>query len=256
VGQTIGVTTTYFALDVMGLPEVIYTSEGNLYLHLPGVIMAESDTGEVRYLLGDGLGSVRQAVDENAALVAYHEFDPYGNPVDNTGGEPYGYTGEWWESDIGLLHLRMRWYSPDMGTFLSRDPWRGDMIRPHSLNGYSYTYGNPINLTDPTGLDTCQDFPNGECPSPEEWAAYSVCKNVLATERENCIQNALGLGDQPSQNTPWRTVGELFDAVNWAYSKNNPYWNCYNPFTGRPYRTVAPHNTVESNKFGQKTKAC
>jgi hypothetical protein len=107
--------TTTFALDIAsGLPEVIYTSEGNAYLHLPGVIVAESDSGETRYLLSDGLGSVRQAVDENGALVAYNEFDPYGNPVEG-GGEPYGYTGEWWESDIGLLQLRARWYAPGDG---------------------------------------------------------------------------------------------------------------------------------------------
>ena len=52
VGQTVGVTTTDFTLDVAGgLPEVIYTSEGNVYLHLPGVIVAESSAGETRYLL-------------------------------------------------------------------------------------------------------------------------------------------------------------------------------------------------------------
>jgi len=73
--------------------------------------MAESAEGDARYLLSDGLGSVRQAVDENAELVAYNEFDPYGNPVEG-GGEPYGFTGEWWESDVSLLHLRARWYQP------------------------------------------------------------------------------------------------------------------------------------------------
>lgn len=30
---------------------------------------------EVRYLLSDGLGSIRQAVDETGAVVAYYEFD-------------------------------------------------------------------------------------------------------------------------------------------------------------------------------------
>ena len=49
VGQTVGLTTTYFALDVAGgLPEVIYTTAGEAYLHLPGVIMTESGGGEVR----------------------------------------------------------------------------------------------------------------------------------------------------------------------------------------------------------------
>ncbi len=31
------------------------------------------------------------------AVVAYHEFDPYGNSVDNEGGDLYGFTGEWGE---------------------------------------------------------------------------------------------------------------------------------------------------------------
>ena len=143
VGQTVGTTTTNFALDVQGLPEVIYTGEGNVYLHLPGVIMTESSAGEVRYLLSDGLGSVRHAVDENAEIVVYHEFDPYGNPVQN-GGDPYGYTGEWWEDEVGLLHLRARWYSPETGTFLSVDP-------VESEPPYQYVRGNVVNWMDPSG---------------------------------------------------------------------------------------------------------
>ena len=99
VAQTVGATTTNFALDsATALPEVIYTSAGNSYLHLPGVIMAESSTSEIRYLLSDGLGSVRQAVDETGVVVASNEFDPYGNPVEN-GSEVYGFTGEWWKGE-------------------------------------------------------------------------------------------------------------------------------------------------------------
>ncbi|RMH76848.1 MAG: hypothetical protein D6681_21280, partial [Calditrichaeota bacterium] len=122
VGQTVGTTTTHFALDVQTLPEVIYTSNGEVYLHIPGIIVTESNAGETRYLLGDGLGSIRQATDEKGAVVAYQEFDPYGNPVQG-GGAPYGYTGEWWEDDVQLLHLRTRWYDPDIAYFMSRDLW-------------------------------------------------------------------------------------------------------------------------------------
>jgi hypothetical protein len=77
--------------------------------------MAESAANEVRYLLSDGLGSIRQAVDDTSAVIAYHEFDPYGNPISNLQSpisQPYSYTGEWWQADIGLLHLRVRWYAP------------------------------------------------------------------------------------------------------------------------------------------------
>jgi hypothetical protein len=71
--------------------------------------VAESRAGERRYLLSDGLRSIRQAVDEYGQVVAYHEFDPYGVPVQG-GGEPYGYTAEWWESATELLYLRARYY--------------------------------------------------------------------------------------------------------------------------------------------------
>jgi hypothetical protein len=88
VGQTVGATTTTFALDVgIGLPEVIQTSGGHTYLHLPGVIMTENASGETRYLLSDGLGSIRQVVGETGEVVDYNEFDPYGNPIVNRQSE-------------------------------------------------------------------------------------------------------------------------------------------------------------------------
>ena len=150
VAQTVGVTTTYYALDTaIGLPEVVYTSEGNAYLHLPGVIVAESNSGDTRYLLSDGLGSVRHAVDDSGAVVSYKEFDPYGNPIVNyplsTIHSPYGYTGEWWEDEVGLLYLRARWYQPETGTFLSRDAVENEPP-------YQYVRGNVVNLTDPSGF--------------------------------------------------------------------------------------------------------
>ncbi len=45
--------------------------------------VSEEKAGETRYLLSDGLGSVRHAVDDNGLVVVYNEFDPYGNPIAN-----------------------------------------------------------------------------------------------------------------------------------------------------------------------------
>jgi RHS repeat-associated protein len=146
VGKTVDGVRTDFALDVAAdLPEVIYTSGGNRYLHLPGMIMTENAEGEVRYLLSDGLGSIRQVVDETGQVVASYEYDPYGNPMQTSGGDPYGYTGEWWENEVGLLHLRARWYSPETGTFISKDPSELEQ------NPYQYAASNPIRNVDPSG---------------------------------------------------------------------------------------------------------
>ncbi len=147
-----GITTT-FTLDIQGLPEVIQTGAGETYLHLPGIIVTESAAGEIRYLLGDGLGSVRQAVDELGAVVAYNEYDPYGNPYFLLPA-PYAFTGEWWQDNLDLLYLRARWYAPATGTFLSVDP-------VESEPPYAYVGGNVVNLTDPTGWVTKCNLPNG-----------------------------------------------------------------------------------------------
>ncbi len=176
VGQTLGLTTTSFALDVQGLPEVIYTSEGNAYLQLPGVIMTESAEGETRYLLSDGLGSIRQVTDDTGSVVGYNEFDPYGNPSARSavGGQPspYGFTGEWWQSEVGLLHLRARWYAPETGSFLSRDAWEGDLSRPDTLHGYSYAANNPIIYRDASGLDYLPHIDRYTCDDPRAGSGY------------------------------------------------------------------------------------
>ncbi|MCP4357373.1 MAG: hypothetical protein GY796_05065, partial [Chloroflexi bacterium] len=56
----------------------------------------------------------------------------------------YGYTGEWYQGYINLLHLRARWYSVGTGTFLSVDP-------VESEPPYQYVRGNPVNWVDPSG---------------------------------------------------------------------------------------------------------
>lgn len=53
---------------------------------------------------------------------------------------------------MNLLHLRARWYDVETGTFLSRDPWEGADLWPQTMNGWSYVTGNPVNLTDASGL--------------------------------------------------------------------------------------------------------
>jgi RHS repeat-associated protein len=300
VRQTSGISTTNYTLDTASaLPEVISTTNGTAYLHLPGLIMAQNAQGQRAYLLPDGLGSVRQVV-SGTSVIAWRDYDPYGqvrlaeaftntfdtslegwafdsawdipavlsNPpgvmrlastqtppyphyatltvkkplsgapgaltistfftvtswatiqfwVAYTDGStdyiflngttpagtysasyttpanktavalylytaasyafppyqvdvdwvsvipatpssfsppPYAFTGEWWEQDVRLLHLRARWYDGSSGIFLSKDPWPGDAQRPQSLNGWSYVEGNPVNRVDPSGRYGC-----------------------------------------------------------------------------------------------------
>lgn len=63
---------------------------------------------EWTYVLPDALGSVRQETDAAGAVTAVREWPPYGEEV---GGAQagLGFTGEWFDANVGLTYLRARW---------------------------------------------------------------------------------------------------------------------------------------------------
>jgi len=60
-------------------------------------------------------------------------------------------SGEQYDSDLGLYYLRARYYNPNTGRFLSRDPLDGELRDPKSLHKYLYVGGDPVDMVDPTG---------------------------------------------------------------------------------------------------------
>ena len=63
----------------------------------------------------------------------------------------FRYAGEQTESDSGLIYLRARYYDPEIGRFISRDPFSGYMAVPESQNMYAYAHNNPVRFVDPSG---------------------------------------------------------------------------------------------------------
>ena len=63
------------------------------------------------------------------------------------------YSGEAFDSRIGLQYLRARWYDPNTGRFNRLDPFSGNLSDPQSLHKYLYTHGDPVNGWDPTGWE-------------------------------------------------------------------------------------------------------
>jgi RHS repeat-associated protein len=60
-------------------------------------------------------------------------------------------SGEQYDSDLGLYHLRARYYNPYTGRFMSRDPLAGVLTDSRTLHKYLYANGDPTNEIDPTG---------------------------------------------------------------------------------------------------------
>ena len=62
-----------------------------------------------------------------------------------------------------MIYLRARFYEPGTGRFLTRDIWDGNSNQPMSLNSWLYTYGNPVNHSDPSGYISCENSNDAAC---------------------------------------------------------------------------------------------
>jgi RHS repeat-associated protein len=67
--------------------------------------------------------------------------------------QPFGFTGEQRDGETGLVYLRARMYDPQTGRFLQRDWLAKSAPGISGWNRYAYAANNPVNLTDPGGLD-------------------------------------------------------------------------------------------------------
>ena len=142
-------------------------------------LIHQDDGATVRALLADGLGSVRLEM-MGDAIDSAATYEPCGRLLARSGpsGTVCGFTGEQHDAATGLVYLRARYYNPALRVFLSVDPWTGSPRRPMSYNKYLYVYANPINLTDPTGLDAwwCEQQSYSGVPSHGIQDAISECR--------------------------------------------------------------------------------
>lgn len=98
------------------------------------------------YLYTDRLGSIVAAADDAGVLLSSYTYGPFGEP-NTTTGVPLRFTGRPLDPDTGLSYHRARWYSPNLGRFMSPDP----IGIADGLHMYAYVANDPLNFTDPSG---------------------------------------------------------------------------------------------------------
>ncbi len=106
-------------------------------------------TSGVAVLLGDHLQSVVGRIDGPEATLLVQDYRAFGaRAPPEVSDKRLGYTGRGGSELSGLLYLRNRWYSPELGRFINQDPigFLG------GLNLYSYVGNNPVTYRDPMGL--------------------------------------------------------------------------------------------------------
>jgi RHS repeat-associated protein len=154
--------------------------------------------------------SVRQHYDESGDVAAQYRYTPFGTPM-GEGPAGYGFTGEMWHGDVGLVNLRARYYRPAVGRFVSRDRWPGRRELPQSLDRWVYVQNSPLNLTDPSG-NTPPDpnaiiFETSEMRCAGERSCYLAQFCTLPTAVSLPPPPALRVFDRPPVLPEWIEQG-------------------------------------------------
>ncbi len=138
-----------------------------LYYHVGAQVIAQKEAGadgELFYYVHDRLGSVRAVVDIDMLTVNEYSYDSFGKmyqeecyeAIDSGTGRfiaenPFKYTGQYYDGEIGQYYLRARMYDPQMRRFTGRDPLFGKANDTLSLHRYLYCQNDSMNCTDLSG---------------------------------------------------------------------------------------------------------
>ncbi|MFE1876246.1 polymorphic toxin-type HINT domain-containing protein [Streptomyces sp. NPDC059496] len=115
--------------------------------------------------LTDHHNTATTSVDQAAGqTTTRRKSDPYGNP---RGAQPANWPGSRTflgtgndDNTTALTHIGAREYEPTTGRFISVDPVI-DITDPLQMNGYTYSNGNPISHSDPSGLKYFEGMSDG-----------------------------------------------------------------------------------------------
>lgn len=136
-----------------------------------------SGSTDRRWLYADERGSIVRSSNDGETIVDKNKYDEFGVPKSANAGR-WQYTGQAWLPELSAYYYKARVYDPHLGRFLQTDPISYDA----GPNLYAYVGNDPINDTDPLGLDGEPSNPPGPTPSnprdPRPECAFAVPENV------------------------------------------------------------------------------
>lgn len=179
VKKITGSGTTVYVYNALGQLVAEYTDSAS-----------PQTNGGVSYLTSDTLGTPRVITNADGSVKARHDYLPFGEEImAGVGGRTttHGYsqadnvqqkfTSKERDSETGLDYFGARYYFSTQGRFTSVDPLMASARpgNPQTWNRYSYTWNNPINLTDPLGLDPQEDDRSFTVTNPCQVDGTSQC---------------------------------------------------------------------------------
>jgi|GEM_PF-2838452 len=163
-----GAVTSKFVYDGWNLIVELNGSSGVVRKHVWGLGSAGSsqggggilltDTGNsILYPTYDASHNVIGVFNDSGSVAGAWQYDPYGNLISYGGSYgsvyPFLHATKYYDADTGFYYYGMRYYSPNVGRFLHRDP-SGET---GGINLYGFDRNNPIQNLDAIGLDAKSD---------------------------------------------------------------------------------------------------
>ncbi len=210
-------TTTTYTWDTTNplIPLLLTETTGTnttRYIYGPGGTPYEqiNPDGTLTYLHRDQLGSTRLLTNASGTNIGERAYTPYGKPSTTTGtaATPFGYAGQYTDTDTGYQYLRARYYDPQTGQFLGQDP-----LASITQDPYGYARRSPLQFRDPSGLDCADasrsgDWANGDCTEPYSEYPLALSGPSAIPESPNCeyqrqpnLQNGVPLAQSEVPNT-------------------------------------------------------
>lgn len=142
-----------------------------------GALLSLKQGGAEYQVFSNPRGDVTAVLNSSGAVVASYAYDPFGGPL-ATGGtlsQPIRYSTKLYDEGTGLYYFGHRFYSPQMGRWLSRDP----LAEMASINLYRFAANNPLTHFDPFGAADNGGF----WDRPEVQAQLQAQREALQAKR-------------------------------------------------------------------------
>ena len=158
------------AYDELGIEPPTYESTP-VFIPVPSFVHGGNEV-EQYFFHPDHLGSTSYITNLLGEVSQHMEYFAFGETFveehRSSNNSPYKFNGKELDEETGWYYYGARYYDPRISVWLSVDP-----LAEQTMTPYQYTYQNPINLTDPTGM------------APDTWILNSKTGDVTYVDDDS-----------------------------------------------------------------------